>query len=128
MQNDLTFFTNEPCSTLLDRFKRTLRNVKLFDILVGYFRTSSFDKLHDSFSAINKIRILGTTRYDFLFIDEAHRFRNEVTQEYGKLHQICFGKKVIPVSATPRTRPANPCRPSRLNRTATEIRNRHFSL
>ncbi len=43
MQNDLTFFTNEPGSTLLDRFKRTLRDVKFFDILVGYFRTSGFD-------------------------------------------------------------------------------------
>ena len=39
MQNDLTFFTNEPGSALLDRFKRTLRGVKFFDILVGYFRT-----------------------------------------------------------------------------------------
>ncbi|MCX5824150.1 MAG: helicase-related protein [Deltaproteobacteria bacterium] len=34
-------------------------------------------------------------------MDEAHRFRNEVTQGYEKLHQICFGKKVILVSATP---------------------------
>jgi len=37
----------------------------------------------------------------YIFIDEAHRFRNEVTQGYEKLHQICFGKKVILVSATP---------------------------
>jgi len=58
MQNDLTFFTNEPGSTLLDRFKKTLRDVKLFDILVGYFRTSGFEKLHESFAGIEKIRIL----------------------------------------------------------------------
>jgi len=58
MQNDLTFFTNEPGSALLDRFKRTLRDVKFFDILVGYFRTSGFDKLHESFATIDKIRIL----------------------------------------------------------------------
>ena len=58
MQNDLTFFTNEPGSALLDRFKRTLRDVKFFDILVGYFRTSGFDKLHKSFATIDKIRIL----------------------------------------------------------------------
>ena len=50
MQNDLTFFTNEPGSALLDRFKRTLRDVKFFDILVGYFRTSGFDKLYESFA------------------------------------------------------------------------------
>ena len=58
MQNDLTFFTNDPGSTLLDRFQRTLRDVKFFDILVGYFRTSGFDKLHESFASIDKIRIL----------------------------------------------------------------------
>jgi len=58
MQNDLTFFTNEPGSTLLDRFKRTLRDVKLFDIPAGYFRTSGFDKLHEPFATINRIRIL----------------------------------------------------------------------
>ena len=58
MQNDLTFFTNDPGSTLLDRFQRTLRDVKFFDILVGYFRTSGFDKLRESFATIDKIRIL----------------------------------------------------------------------
>jgi hypothetical protein len=35
MQTDLTFFTNEPGSTLLDRFRKTLKDVKLFDVLVG---------------------------------------------------------------------------------------------
>ena len=39
--------------------------------------------------------------YRYIFVDEAHRFRNEGTQGYEKLHQICFGKKVILVSATP---------------------------
>jgi hypothetical protein len=38
MQTDLTFFTNEPGSTLLDRFKRTLKDVRYFEILIGYFR------------------------------------------------------------------------------------------
>ena len=38
LQNtDLTFFTNEPGSTLLDRFRKTLKDVKYFDILVGFF-------------------------------------------------------------------------------------------
>lgn len=40
-------------------------------------------------------------KYDYVFIDEAHRFRNEGTTGYEKLHEICFGKKVILVSATP---------------------------
>ena len=39
--------------------------------------------------------------YDYIFVDEAHRFRNAVTEGFGKLHQICYGKKVVLISATP---------------------------
>jgi superfamily II DNA/RNA helicase/HKD family nuclease len=55
---DLTFFTNEPGSTLLDRFKQTLKDVRFFDVLVGFFRTSGFYSLCDSLDNIEKIRIL----------------------------------------------------------------------
>ncbi|RUM60026.1 MAG: helicase [Persephonella sp.] len=56
---DLTFFTNEPNRTLLDRFKRILRsNTKYFDILVGYFRISGFYLLYDALEDIEKIRVL----------------------------------------------------------------------
>ena len=58
MNNDLTFFTNEPGATLLDRFKSTLRGVQFFDVLVGYFRTSGFHLMHEAFADIEKIRIL----------------------------------------------------------------------
>src|SRR4051794_28416854 len=58
MHTDLTFFTNETGSTLLDRFKRTLKDVRYFDILVGYFRSSGFFHLYRSFEHIEKIRIL----------------------------------------------------------------------
>ncbi len=54
----LTGFTNEPGSTLLDRFRKTLKDVKYFDILVGFFRTSGFFNLYQSFETIEKIRIL----------------------------------------------------------------------
>ena len=57
-QNDLTFFTNEPGQKLEDRFKKTLKDVQYFDILVGYFRTSGFYKLYQDFENIDKIRIL----------------------------------------------------------------------
>ncbi len=57
MHTDLTFFTNESGSTLLDRFKRTLKDVRYFDILVGYFRSSGFFHLYKSFERIDKIRI-----------------------------------------------------------------------
>ncbi|HJH28112.1 MAG TPA: helicase, partial [Methanosarcinaceae archaeon] len=39
--------------------------------------------------------------YKNVIIDEAHSFRNEATQSYEKLAQICRGKRVILVSATP---------------------------
>jgi len=58
MSNDLTFFTNEPNASLLDRFKSTLKDVQYFDVLVGYFRTSGFHLLHEALDDIEKIRIL----------------------------------------------------------------------
>jgi len=55
---DRTFFTNEPDATLLDRFKAILRDTQFFDILVGYFRTTGFYRLHEALESIDKIRIL----------------------------------------------------------------------
>jgi len=56
--SDLTFFTNEDGQTLLDRFKSTLKDTQLFDILVGYFRSSGFYQLYESIENINKTRVL----------------------------------------------------------------------
>lgn len=39
--------------------------------------------------------------FDIVLIDESHRFRTEDTETYTKLAQICRGKKVILVTATP---------------------------
>lgn len=36
-----------------------------------------------------------------IIIDEAHRFRNEYTQDYALLHNICSGNKVLLLTATP---------------------------
>ncbi|MBN1279907.1 MAG: helicase, partial [Chlorobiaceae bacterium] len=55
---DLTFFTNDANQTLLDRFKITLSDTQLFDVLVGYFRASGFYQLCDSLEPIDKTRIL----------------------------------------------------------------------
>lgn len=44
---------------------------------------------------------IDSRRYNNVFIDEAHRFRNDSTQMYEKLFKICRGKRVILVSATP---------------------------
>lgn len=43
----------------------------------------------------------GNIDYDYVFVDEAHRFRNAGTDSFSKLHEICYGKKVVLISATP---------------------------
>jgi len=58
MAGDTTFFTNEPGSTLLSRFKKILKDAQCFDVLVGFFRTSGFYHLYKSLESIEKIRIL----------------------------------------------------------------------
>ncbi|MGL4999002.1 MAG: helicase-related protein, partial [Cetobacterium sp.] len=39
--------------------------------------------------------------FRYIFIDEAHRFRNDKTSNFEKLHKICIDKKVVLISATP---------------------------
>jgi superfamily II DNA/RNA helicase len=41
------------------------------------------------------------SRFKTVFIDESHRFRTEEAQSYEMLAQICRGKRVVLVSATP---------------------------
>jgi len=56
------------------------------------------------FESIGKLDHLikrGTEKYKNIIIDEAHRFRTETTISYEKLAQICRGKRVILVTATP---------------------------
>ncbi|MEL7669405.1 helicase-related protein [Methanobacterium sp.] len=55
----------------------------------------------ESRGKLDKLIDEGTDKYMNVFIDESHDFRNEATQSYAKLSQICQGKRVILVSATP---------------------------
>lgn len=66
--------------------------LKEFD--VGRFVVESLGKL-------DRIIESGTDKYRYIFIDEAHRFRNSGTDSFTKLHKICWGKKVVLISATP---------------------------
>jgi hypothetical protein len=66
----------------------------LFDFGIRSFEVESLGKLEH---IIKK----GLERYDYIVVDEAHRFRNENTQSYANLLDICRGKKVILVTATP---------------------------
>ena len=58
MNNDLTFFTNEPERNLYDRFGKILnKNTQFFDVLVGYFRASGFYLLQEALeNASNQIQ------------------------------------------------------------------------
>jgi len=54
-----------------------------------------------SIGQLDRILYEGVDGFKNIFIDESHRFRNESTQTYEKLAEICKGKRVILVSATP---------------------------
>jgi len=55
----------------------------------------------ESLGKLDKLVTRGTEKYKNVFIDEAHRFRTEDNITYEKLAQICRGKRVILVTATP---------------------------
>ena len=87
-KTDLTFFTNEPNANLLDRFVQTLKDVKYFDILVGYFRSSGFFRLYKSFENIEKIRIivgLNLDKKSFQIIEKAN---NSFFETHAKVKEI----------------------------------------
>jgi hypothetical protein len=55
----------------------------------------------ESIGKLDHILKRGTEKYANIIIDEAHRFRTETTITYEKLAEICRGKKVMLVTATP---------------------------
>lgn len=61
-------------------------------------------RVHADFESIGKLDDIidhGTEKYANIIIDEAHRFRTETNITYEKLAEICRGKRVILVTATP---------------------------
>lgn len=73
---------------LMDGWKAAIRDFRVGGAVV------------ESLGKLDKIE-KQAENYDIIVIDEAHRFRNEVTFGFEKLQQICQGKKVVLVSATP---------------------------
>ncbi|MEM6737550.1 MAG: SNF2-related protein, partial [Bacteroidota bacterium] len=55
----------------------------------------------ESLGKLDSIVRRGIQKWDYIVVDEAHRFRNENTQSYADLLDICRGKRVILVTATP---------------------------
>ena len=95
------------CAMLANSFNRN--TYKLFicpPVLVDYWKSvlQEFDVSRcdvESLGKLDKIIAKGTDKYTYVFVDEAHRFRNSGTEAFTELHQICRGKKVILISATP---------------------------
>ena len=55
----------------------------------------------ESLGKLDKLLDRGLDKYTNIIIDEAHRFRTETTISYEQLAEICRGKRVVLVTATP---------------------------
>jgi superfamily II DNA or RNA helicase len=67
-----------------------------FDFNAKVFSSGSIDK------ALKDYQENSDTKKKWLIIlDEAHKYRNEFTQDYFNLHQLCQGNKVMLLTATP---------------------------
>ncbi|PIP29132.1 helicase, partial [Candidatus Kuenenbacteria bacterium CG23_combo_of_CG06-09_8_20_14_all_39_39] len=65
------------------------------------FRDFNVPATFRSIGELEKIIKDGVEQYSHVFVDEAHRFRTENNVTYEKLAEICRGKKVALVTATP---------------------------
>ncbi len=74
-------------------------------VLVDYWKNVllEFDVAAEveSLGKLDAILEKGVDKFAYVFIDEAHRFRNQGTESFSSLHKICYGKKVVLISATP---------------------------
>lgn len=96
------------CAMLANAFPRaTYKLIICPPVLVDYWEEvlKEFDVARCDVISLGKIDQLiangNTDKYTYVFVDEAHRFRNSGTDSYTNLHQICRGKKVVLISATP---------------------------
>lgn len=95
------------CAMLANSFNRnTYKLIICPPVLVDYWRSvlQEFDVSRcdvESLGKLDKVIAKGTDKYQYIFVDEAHRFRNSGTEAFTELHQICRGKKVVLISATP---------------------------
>ena len=77
---------------LKENWKRVFNNYKI----------TQFDTYSGDGSILKKLKNdQFVQESEYIFIDEAHRFRNAETETYNDLYEICEGKKVILITATP---------------------------
>lgn len=82
LHTDTTFFTNEPGSTLLDRFLRTLKDTQYFDVLVGYFRSSGFYQMYEAIEKVDKTRILVGLGVDEESCKTINEYQNQTVMDF----------------------------------------------
>lgn len=83
IHTDTTFFTNEPGSTLLDRFMRTLKDTQYFDVLVGYFRSSGFYQMYEAIEQVDKTRILVGLAVDEESYKTINEYQNQTVMDFA---------------------------------------------
>ncbi len=93
------------CAMLAKSLKKGRKLIICPPVLVDYWKDVllEFDVAAEveSLGKLDRILERGVDKYQYVFIDEAHRFRNAGTESFSSLHKICFGKKVVLISATP---------------------------
>src|SRR5687768_16568692 len=91
MSSDLTFLTNEPGKSLLDRFQALLgSNTRFFDCLVGYFMISGFHKLYPELEQTEKVRILiglKTDQRTYELLQEAKAQRELLLKSHAEVKE-----------------------------------------
>jgi len=78
---------------LHDQWDKEYRTI--FDLNAVVFGTGSIHK------ALDLLHNVWNDEEILIIVDEAHKFRNEDTDDYLKLHQLCQGNKVVLLTATP---------------------------
>lgn len=90
---------SEPCLVIAPPHLLEEHNPSSWPNVFREFGVRGF--LCESLGKLESISRRDLSRFTTVFIDESHRFRTETTQSYEMLAQICRGKRVVLVSATP---------------------------
>src|SRR5258705_70912 len=90
---------NEPCLVIAPPHLLDEHNPGSWPNVFREFGVRGF--LCESLGKLESLLDRDLEKFKTVFIDESHRFRTEDTQSYEMLAQICRGKRVVLVSATP---------------------------
>jgi superfamily II DNA/RNA helicase len=77
---DTGIFTNDG-TPLINRFLTVMRSVQALDVVVGYFRMSGFERLHEALADVEKIRILVGLNVDTQTFQLVDKIREETVEQ-----------------------------------------------